>query len=192
VDRKKISDWGDIVCGKTPSKKSLSNYGGEILFIKIPDMHGKVYAIITNDKLSKKGTDTQKNKTIPKGSVCVSCIATVGQVVLTSEDSQTNQQINSIVPENMEHSFYLYFCMKERNGLLHDLASGGSATLNLNTGNFMRILLAFPGNELLSEYSRVVSSMFESILENDRQSLALSETRDSLLPKLLSGEIDLT
>ncbi|MFQ5598732.1 MAG: restriction endonuclease subunit S, partial [Nitrospiria bacterium] len=126
---------------------------------------------------------------ITKGSVCVSCIATVGQVVIASEECHTNQQINSIVPANKEHSSYLYFCMLGKKKALHDLASGGSATLNLNTGSFSKVPLICPGDKSLSAFSRVVESMFESILENDRQSKVLSEIRDTLLPKLLSGEI---
>lgn len=93
-----LSEWGDIVCGKTPSKKKDEYYGGNIPFIKIPDMHGNMYAIETVDSLTEAGAETQKKKRLPKGSVCVSCIATVGQVVVASEDSFTNQQINSIVP----------------------------------------------------------------------------------------------
>ena len=108
---KKVSDWGDVVCGKTPPKNDPSNYGGNIPFIKIPDMHGKVFATITSDSLSTKGSQSQKKKKISKGSVCVSCIATVGQIVIASGDSHTNQQINSIVPSNMAYTPYLYFSM---------------------------------------------------------------------------------
>ena len=186
---KKVSDWGDVVCGKTPPKNDPSNYGGNIPFIKIPDMHGKVFATITSDSLSTKGSQSQKKKKISKGSVCVSCIATVGQIVIASGDSHTNQQINSIVPSNMAYTPYLYFSMLEQNGLLHDLASGGSATLNLNTGNFSKINLVYPGEKLLVEYSRLATPLLEAILEQDKQSQSLCEIREFLLPKLLSGEI---
>ncbi len=186
---KKIMDWGTVICGKTPPKKDPCNYGGSIPFIKIPDMHGNVFATTTNDTLSKKGASTQPKKEIPKGSVCVSCIATVGQVVIASENSHSNQQINSIVPENMEHTSFLYFSMRERNMLLHELSSGGSATLNLNTGNFSKIPLFSPGAKLLTKFSKIVWPIFKHILASDRQSQNLAQLRDTLLPKLLSGEI---
>jgi type I restriction enzyme S subunit len=189
---KSIKDWGAVICGKTPPKKEPSFYDGLIPFIKIPDMHGNVFVTTTNDTLSQKGASTQPNKQVPKGSVCVSCIATVGQVVIASETSHTNQQINTVVPSEMSHSYYLFFSMKGRTRLLHDLASGGSATLNLNTGNFSKIPLLFPGDLLLEEYNQKVDSNFMSILLNDRQSQVLASVRDTLLPKLLSGEIDLS
>ena len=94
----KIKDYGSIVCGKTPSKKRKDYFNGEIPFIKIPDMHGKVFIIKTEDTLSKKGSNTQKTKVLPKYSINVSCIATVGLVTINSRSSHTNQQINSIIP----------------------------------------------------------------------------------------------
>ena len=62
-------------------------------FITIPDMHNNVFVITTERKLSEIGIKSQIKKTLPKNSVCVSCIATAGLVSLTYEKSQTNQQI---------------------------------------------------------------------------------------------------
>ncbi|BBM01473.1 restriction endonuclease subunit S [Microbulbifer sp. GL-2] len=184
-----LSSWGRIVCGKTPSKKKAEYYGGKIPFIKIPDMHGKMYAIETLDSLSQKGADTQKKKLVPEGSICVSCIATVGQVLITTEDSFTNQQINSIVPDQAIHSAYLYYSMLGLSNLLHDLASGGSTTLNLNTGNFSKIEIIRPKDEILEEFSSSVGNLMKQILENYRQDQNLEDIRCTLLPKLLSGEL---
>lgn len=184
-----LSFWGNIICGKTPSKKKYQYYGGGIPFIKIPDMHGKMFAIETMDSLTNEGADTQKKKLLPKGSVCVSCIATVGQVLITSEESFTNQQINSVVPFDLVHSPYLYFSMLDLYDHLHDLASGGSATLNLNTGNFSKIEILRPCDDVLHHFSEYVASIMTEILENYRQINTLSDLRDALLPKLLSGEI---
>ncbi|MES0491234.1 MAG: restriction endonuclease subunit S [Leptospirales bacterium] len=187
---KTIAEWGDVICGKTPPKNDSTNYDGNIPFIKIPDMHGNVFITKTNDTLSQKGTETQKKKEIPKGSICISCIATVGLVCIASEYSHTNQQINSIVPSNFAHSAYLYFCLIGINSLLHDLASGGSATLNLNTGHFSKIPLLAPETKILLAFSKLTDSILEDILENDKQNQTLTQIRDSLLPKLLSGEIE--
>ena len=70
--RKKISDLGEIVTGKTPSTSKEQYYGGDIPFVKIPDMHGCVYPIATESTLTKEGADTQKNKFIPKNGIMVS------------------------------------------------------------------------------------------------------------------------
>lgn len=147
-----------------------------------------VYATLT-DYLSEEGANSQQKKELPKGAICVSCIATVGKVSIATEPSHTNQQINSIVPSNSEFTPYLYFRMKSLNRLLHELASGGSATLNLNTSSFSKINVIMPSQISLDAYSGLVTPLFNQILSNVENSQSLSSLRDILLPKLLSGEV---
>lgn len=97
---KKLKECGNIICGKTPPKSNQNYYGNDVPFIKIPDMHNKMFIVESNDNLSLEGANSQMNKMLPKGSICVSCIATVGLVSITTKDSQTNQQINSIIPNS--------------------------------------------------------------------------------------------
>ena len=190
---KQVKDMGKIICGKTPSKKKEEFYGNDIPFIKIPDMHNNTFIIKTTDNLSLLGANNQKNKFIEKGSICISCIATVGLVSITSERSQTNQQINSIVPnsEIFTEYLYLYFSQDTMNKKLKDLASGGSATLNLNTTAFSNITLLIPNNNLIEFFHKKVQPLFDKILSNKKESISLSDARDELLPKLLRGEIEL-
>ena len=60
-------------------------------------MHGNMFCVQTGEYLSNEGATSQKNKTLPPNSLCVSCIGTAGVVSITSYKAQTNQQINSIV-----------------------------------------------------------------------------------------------
>ncbi|MGX3067683.1 restriction endonuclease subunit S, partial [Ursidibacter arcticus] len=165
-------------------------YGNDIPFIKIPDMHNSVFTTETTDYLSELGADTQKNKYIPRGSICVSCIATVGLVSIVAKNSQTNQQINSIIPNNMIWSEYLYLAlsqpfMKKR---MVDLASGGSATLNMNTTTFSKIEIIKPDGVIILKFWEKVYDLFQTIFYNDLENVRLGVIRDELLPKLLSGE----
>ncbi|EHE9877322.1 hypothetical protein IFX67_004218, partial [Escherichia coli] len=86
---KKLSSFGRIICGKTPSKKNSLYFGNDVPFLKIPDMHGKVFVFKSTDNLSFAGEHSQSKKTIPPGSICVSCIATVGLVCITDVSMQT-------------------------------------------------------------------------------------------------------
>jgi len=187
-----ISQFGDVVCGKTPSKANPEYFGDGIPFIKIPDMHNSMYVVSPSERLTALGAASQAKKTIPSGSICVSCIATVGKVVITYEPSQTNQQINSIVPKIPQYTAYLYFQMKEKEKEFHDLASGGSATLNMNTSTFSKVSVLMPNFEILTKFSVLVTPLFSEILLRQKESAILSETRDTLLPKLLSGELSVT
>ncbi|OAV11604.1 Type I restriction-modification system, specificity subunit S [Moraxella catarrhalis] len=188
-----LSTFGEIICGKTPTKSKSEYYGNNIPFIKIPDMHGKVFITQTIDNLSLIGANSQATKYISKGSICVSCIATVGLVSLVSRKSQTNQQINSIVPNNLNFSeyLYLYLSQSEMNKYMKSLASGGSATLNMNTSTFSSIQILKPNNEILDLFHKKSLDIFEKILKNEENNQILAQTRDLLLPKLLSGEMEL-
>lgn len=180
---------GDIICGKTPPTKDKENYGDLMPFITIPDMHGNIYVTKTERYLSQKGMDTQSNKTLPKNSVVVSCIATPGLVILTSENSQTNQQINSIICKEGISCFYIFLCMKNYSSKIRDLGSGGSTTLNLNKTQFSKIKLILPSKQILIDFHQLLEPLFTMILENQIESQILIAIRDSLLPKLMSGEI---
>lgn len=109
---KQVSDVGRVVTGKTPATSNAQYYDGDIPFVKIPDMHGVVYPFKTEAKLSKDGADSQKSKFIPKDSIMVSCIATVGLVNISVTDCQTNQQINSLILENSDDLYFMYFTLK--------------------------------------------------------------------------------
>jgi type I restriction enzyme S subunit len=184
-----VKDFGSVVCGKTPSKKNADYYGEDVPFIKIPDMHQSAWITDTSDGLSLEGAKSQAKKEIPANSICVSCIATVGKVVINSRASHTNQQINSVVPDRDCFRYYLYFVFSGMTKELHDLASGGSATLNLNTGNFSKIDVLLPSDEALESYFSVVDPQFQKMLANDLESTTLTKLRDTLLPKLISGEL---
>jgi len=188
-EEKPLNYFGDVICGKTPSKKKPEYHDGEIPFIKIPDMHGNTFIFNTADTLTDEGSNSQKNKLLPPKSICVSCIATVGLVSMNIVESQTNQQINSIIPKEDKYRYFLYLYMKSSYNLLHAMAGGGTATLNLNTGNFQKINILKPDDNTLNEFNLFVEPQFNKIFANQQQINTLESLRDTLLPKLMSGEV---
>jgi len=186
----RMGDFGDIVCGKTPSKTNENFFGGNIPFIKIPDMHNSVFIVETSDTLTLEGGLSQKNKFLPPNSIIVSCIATIGLVSLTAERSQTNQQINAIIPKKDFLTHYIYFTARNIKEQLMELGSGGSATLNVNTSSFSNIKCVIPSEYVLSNFNFLVKPLFEGILANQQEMLTIAKCRDEFLPKLMNGEID--
>jgi len=185
---KKIKDISkDIVLGKTPSTVDKANFGGDIPFLTIPDMHNKLYVDKTERTLSKKGENTQFNKTVPKNSICVSCIATPGLVSITKEPTQTNQQISTIIP-SIEYT-YVYSQMKAISNKIISLGSGGTATKNLNKTQFSNIQIVVPSELSRKRYHDFTKVIFKAIKMNQKQNQKLSQLRDTLLPKLMSGEV---
>ena len=176
-----LGDFGKIVCGKTPPKQISDYYGGEIPFIKIPDMHSQLYIISTNDSLTFDGAASQPTKYIPEESVIVSCIATVGLVSITAKRSQTNQQINAILPIKSFFTFYLYHMLIGLKFELIRMGSAGSATLNVNTSDFSRIQCIIPTFGVVELFDALIRPMFENILCNQMENKTLAQTRDALL-----------
>ncbi len=184
-----IANLGEIVCGKTPPTADPENYGNAIPFVTIPDMHGKVFTTKTSRSLSEAGAATQPKKLLPRLAVCVSCIATPGLVALTSEPSHTNQQINSIICKSGISPYWCYLQLAEMSDRIVMGGAGGSATLNLNKGQFSALAVEIPPSSLQKTFHAVVAPIFEAILANSRERGTLAALRDLLLPNLLAGEL---
>jgi type I restriction enzyme, S subunit len=184
-----VSDIGKVVCGKTPSTSVKEYYGNDVPFITIPEMHGKVFAFGITRKISKEGASSQAKKMLPKGSICVSCIATPGLVVITTEHSQTNQQINSVVPDQFSEVYYWFWILKRLGSEIESGGSGGSVLANLSTSRFMALQILSASDSVRKLYNDIVESMFDKLLSNERENRTLAETRDYLLPKLMSGQL---
>lgn len=184
-----VSDFGKVVCGKTPSTKDPDNFEGEFPFITIPDMRGNLINLSTERSVSEKGATVLKGKLLPAGSICISCIATPGLVSITSCDSFTNQQINSIVPGDDVDKEYLLFSMMTFGDLISSAGSGGSVFANLSTGRFKELPILRANEKLRSAFSRLIRPILQRIELSQKEIYTLSELRDTLLPKLTSGEL---
>ena len=185
-----LGDLGNIITGKTPSKKNERYYGSAIPFVKIPDMHDCIYPITTEECLSLEGANSQKNKFIPPESLIVSCIGTAGLVNIAFELCQTNQQINSIICNNNDTLYYLYFFIKSKREYLNALGSNGATMVNVNKEKFGRIEILIPSEFVIEKFKYVVKPYFEKIKSLQQQIQLLQQARDKLLPRLMSGEME--
>lgn len=184
-----IQDLGEVVCGKTPSTSHKEYYGGSMPFITIPDMHNSIFVNKTERYLTSQGEQAQPTKTLPPFSVCVSCIATPGLVTMTTTNSQTNQQINSVIPHNLEAKFYNYYVLRSVADQIRAQGSGGSVFVNLNKTAFSKIKVLWADQSLQKLFTKESESYFNKILNNLKQIQTLTELRDTLLPRLISGKI---
>jgi type I restriction enzyme S subunit len=189
--KNKISDIGAVITGKTPSTSNEDFYGSDVPFIKTPDIAKAPYVINTEQSLSKLGADSQLNKYLPKNSLVVSCIGTAGQFGFVSEPSQTNQQINAIKFNKDSFVFYMYCFAKHLKPLLEALGSNGATMTNVNKSKFEGIDVVIPNEDLLQDFNELTKNSFESILTFQKQNKLLKEARDILLPRLMSGMIDI-
>lgn len=183
----KIADIANkVVTGKTPSTKNEEFWNGDIPFITIPDMHNQIFTIDTERTISK----VSAKSLIPENSISVSCIATVGLVSISTKESQTNQQINSIVLKNDYDLYYLFEFLSEQENFMKNIA-GGSTTYNINKTTFGNIEVPYLPQNIVQEFHNTVCKLFGKIKLNQLENKNLEQLRDTLLPKLMNGEIDL-
>lgn len=187
---KRVEEFGEVITGKTPSTAKTEYYGGSIPFVTIPDMHGNVFPLITEKTLTKVGAETQKNKYLPANAVIVSCIATVGLVNIAIEPCQTNQQINSVILYDDNDLYFFYESMKRIKALLDGVGSNGATMTNVNKTKFSNIKVLYPTEDLVMKYNEFCKPIFDKILALSKAMLISGQARDRLLPKLMSGEIE--
>jgi len=188
----RILEFGDVITGKTPSKANSDFFGDDVPFVKIPDMHGNSFILGTGDRLSLAGAKSQIKKTIPPGAICVSCIGTIGVVSITTENCQTNQQINSVVLTREQFREFLFFRLKEAKKDLENLGANGATMGNVNKGKFESLAVITPSDDLVAEYHDFADPLFSEMRALSQKNGALRRTRDLLLPRLISGELDVS
>lgn len=178
-----------IITGKTPSRANSDNFGGEIPFITIGDIRGNTFIYRTSESLTDLGANVQQNKYLPEGSLCISCIATVGEIGFTTEWSHTNQQINSIVFEDETNRYYLYFALKNYFENANASAKTGNTFANMNKEDFSGIRIILPSKEIKNNFHEISEPYFAQIKCLQRQNQELIQFRDWLLPMLMNGQV---
>jgi type I restriction enzyme S subunit len=187
-ERLPIREWGEVVTGKTPSTRIDGHFGGDVPFIKIPDMARAAIVVKTQTTLAESGALTQTGKFVPAGTLLVSCIGTLGVVAITSTKSQFNQQINALLPYKTIYRYYCFFAFKGLKSKLE--AMGGGATMgNVNKKKFETINMVRPSEIMLEQFHGFCEPLFEQIRILLRENENLQTARDLLLPRLMSGEI---
>lgn len=189
-DIKRLLEYGRIETGKTPSTEKTENYGGDIMFIKTPDMHDNMFVIQTEEKLSEQGHRTQPKKLLPANSISVSCIGTGGVVAINAEPAHTNQQINSIILNDINELEWLYHTCKSLKKTIEMFGATGATMTNLSKGKFEKLKVIDPGIDLILAYHRKTKVMFDEIKSLMYKNQNLAKQRDLLLPRLMSGKLE--
>jgi len=188
--RKPLSEFGKIITGKTPSTKKSENFNGDIPFIKTPDFKQGIFIVDTEETLSVLGANSQKNQYISAYSICVSCIGTIGEMAISRKPSHTNQQINSIELKEEIYLEYLFLTIKRLQPLIEMYASSGATMGNLSKTKFSNLKVIKPKDEIVKKYHMQVAAMFDEIEILQLKNQTLKQTRDLLLPRLMSGKLN--
>lgn len=167
--KKRISDLGRIVTGKTPRTSNAQNYGGDIPFLTpSDDLTGK-FAPKTVKTITELGLSEVKNFLLPSKSVCVSCIGSdLGKVVITNEPTVTNQQFNSIIPTDENDTDFIYYLMTIVGKHLNFLSKTSTAVPIINKSTFSDYEIEVPSLENQRRIAKILSSLDDKIETNRR------------------------
>ena len=167
--KKHISDLGKVITGKTPRTSILENYGGKIPFLTPSDNLSEKFSPTTSKTLTKIGLNEVKNCLLPSKSICVSCIGSdLGKVVLTKKPTVTNQQFNSIVPNEENDADFIYYLMTVVGKYLNYLSKTSTAVPIINKSTFANYEIEIPNIKEQKRIGKILSSLDDKIELNRR------------------------
>ena len=189
-----IADLGIVVGGGTPSKKVTEYYTDNgIAWITPKDLSNDKSKFISHGQtdISDLGLAKSGATLMPKGTVLFSSRAPIGYIAIANGQVTTNQGFKSVVPFENVGTAYVYCFLKNNLSAIENVASG--STFKEVSGNTMKNFAALiPANDTLAKFQRFFTPIFEQQCVLECENARLSALRDTLLPKLMNGEIDVS
>ena len=186
----RLGDIADIVTGKTPPTKRKELFGDRYPFITPTDIGMDSVFCNSARKLSEEGGRYQKNLILPKNTVCYTCIASIGKICITEENSFTNQQINALKAheEKMDYKF-LFYKLKSITPYIENIAGGTTAKI-INKSKFEDIEITIPPLKEQKAIADVLGSLDDKIELLRGQNGTLEEIGQVLFRKWFVEDAD--
>lgn len=190
-ERKRAIDFFTISIGKTPpraEKQWFTDGTDGIPWVSISDMKDVSFVISTSEGLTKEACEKHNIKIVSKGSVLLSFKLTVGRVAIANTDLCTNEAIAHFIKDGENWREYTFLCLRNYNYDSLGNTSGISKAVNSTIVKNMPFLM--PTDIVLDKFSSKLVPMFNTIKNLQSQIRNLTESRDRMLVKLMSGEIE--
>ena len=186
----KIRDRYKTVLGGTPSRLINNYWGGDISWINSGEIN-KLRIINPSEKITIDGYNNSSTKLMPIHTTILAITgATLGQVSYTEIETCANQSVVGIIDEINTTNEYLYLNIYNNIHSIINKATGGAQQhINKDIVNDYYIML--PDEDILTEFRRKIKPVFNTIRDYLFTIEKLTEARDCLLPKLMSGEIEI-
>lgn len=182
-----IEYFGEIVTGSTPSTSRKEFYGADYLFVSPADIADNVFITITDKRLTRQGFEICRQLSV--GTICVVCIgSTIGKIAVLAKEGCTNQQINSVVPFDIDLSFYLFYAMSYFNEMQFRKETGLQAVPIVNKSRFSTFLLPKTDKPEALEISNRLRAIDRKIQSEQNYLSKLQSIKAGLMADLLSGK----
>ena len=190
----RADEYFNISIGKTPPRKEAQWFSmnpTDCIWVSISDM-GRcgMYIADSSEYLTHESVDKFNIKVVPDNTVLLSFKLTVGRVAITDGAMVTNEAIAHFKTDKPEINEYLYCYLKDFN--YQTMGTTSSIATAVNSKIIKAMPFVIPTDAELVSFHSATAPMFEMIKTRQRENTRLAELRDSLLPKLMSGEIDVS
>lgn len=189
-----LSDLGTIVAGGTPSKSKPEYYAEQgIAWITPKDLSLNKSKFISHGEndISEFGFSKSSVTKMPAGTVLFSSRAPIGYIAIAANELTTNQGFKSIVPNENTGTAFLYFLLKWLLPTIERMASG-STFKEISGAGMKSVPVVIPDNKTIKQFNDFCNPFFQQQKILESENIRLSNARDVLLPKLMTGEIDVS
>ena len=190
----RADEYFDISIGKTPPRKEtqwFSTNPQDVTWVSISDMGTcGLYISSSSEQLTREAVERHNVKIVPDNTVLLSFKLTVGRIAITNGEMTTNEAIAHFKTDKKEINEYLYCYLKCFN--YQTMGSTSSIATAVNSKIIKGMPFVVPTDDELIDFHSVAAPMFAKIKANQTESKNLTVVRDTFLPKLMSGELDVS
>lgn len=180
----------DIKGGGTPKTNIKEYWNGDIPFFSPKDVDSNCFVLDTEKHITVMGLDNCNSNLFPSKTVFITARGTVGKIVMTGTEMAMNQTNYALLGKHNVSQYYVYLITLQLVTRLLKKANG--AVFNaITTRDFTNERIVIPFYSMIKSFSSIVEPLYENILLNEFQIKRLSQLRDTLLPRLMSGELQI-
>ena len=188
-----MEDVSVVGIGKTPPRKEqhwFSEDSSDVRWVSIRDMGiCGTYASTTSEFLTVEAVDKFNVRRVPDNTVLMSFKMTIGRVAITDGEMTTNEAIAHfrLDPDSPLSTEFIYLHLRHFD--FSKLSSTSSIADAVNSKTVRKIPILVPGGEVATAFQEQIGVVFEMLKSNEQQAQTLSTLRDTLLPRLISGQL---
>ena len=189
-----LSDLGTVVAGGTPSKTKPEYYSEQgIAWITPKDLSLNKSKFISHGEIdiSELGFYKSSATKMPTGTVLFSSRAPIGYIAIAANEVTTNQGFKSVVPNENVGTAFMYYLLKFLLPTIEGMASGSTFKEISGTG-MKSVPVVIPDNETIEKFNAFCTPIFQQQEVLEAENSRLADIRDALLPKLMSGQLDVS
>ena len=178
-----------ILGGGTPKTGESSYWNGSVPFFTPKDV-GSPYTLITEKTITEDGLAHCNSRLYPVNTVFVTARGTVGKVGLPGVPMAMNQSCYALIGKDTHQLLVYFYTLKAVDRLKHK--ASGAVFDAITTRDFESEIIMKLSDDDAKDFLDVAEPIYQAVLSNSIENLRLAALRDSLLPKLMSGEIDVS